>query len=562
MILTRFHHIVCTTALVAGSCIMPIISAGAEEPSREGEPYALLGNRIVFTNWMYVRPGDVGWVDAEGKSVYADKERKLGPFDAQWHPQDHLPWGIRIKAQKPEVRQWRIEPEYPWEQGGVISISSVVRDGGIFKVWGGCKAGSCYLESKDGLIWKRPKLGLVEFEGSTDNNLIPSGPAGVVFIDPTSRDERYKCVYAGGGDMTLEEFEAFKKRHPDKWGPQVLRSIEGEPHIIYLRGAVSSDGFHWEELPDPILMEHCDTENIGYYDPRLKKYVAYVRTWNALKRDPNLPSDDLVWDTWFPSSRRSIARAISDDFRLFPRSEMLLDPGPDMAPTDDLYTNCFTWIPGAPDHLLMFPTIWHRHDDTTTISFASSANGGNWHFIPGGRELVETGPFERWDGGCIWASPPLMEFGDGSFVLRLRGDNFPHKYPRGYRAVEEGIAIWPHGRIVALEAPEKGEFATVAVVPPGNKLFINARTKRSGSIRVAVKTGLRRSTFTMAHDWEKIGGTIIPGREFENSVPIIGDKPRVQVTWKNADNLGIKPGEPVVLLFKLEQAEIFWLEFE
>ena len=124
------------------------------------------------------------------------------------------------------------------------------------------------------------------------------------------------------------------------------------------------------------------------------------------------------------------------------------------------------------------------------------------------------------------------------------------------------MAIWPHGRIFALEAQEKGEFATVAFVPPGNKLYINALTKRAGSIRVAVKKGLRDSDFTMEHNWNKIMGKIIPGHEIENSIPIIGDNIRTPVRWKDTDELGIKTGEPIVLIFKLEQAEIFSLEFE
>jgi hypothetical protein len=54
--------------------VMLIGSAGAAgEPVRVGEPYELAGKRLVFTNWIYVRPGDVGWTDASGKMVNADE---------------------------------------------------------------------------------------------------------------------------------------------------------------------------------------------------------------------------------------------------------------------------------------------------------------------------------------------------------------------------------------------------------------------------------------------------------------------------------------------------------
>jgi len=544
----RGLHVVLGLAFFVVVWALPAPSTA--EPARVGEPYQLEGNRLVFTNWIYVRPGDVEWVDSEGNSVNADESVSMGPFEAVWAPVDHMPWGIQLKAHKPEgYREWKIEPEYPWEAGGSISIRTILNENGVYKAWGSCQAGNCYFESEDCTNWRRPKLGLIEFEGSTANNLIPHMPIGDVFVDPTSEDERYKSIWVEGGEMPIEELEAFKKKYPDDWGPRVLRWIDGKPHVTRVLGAVSPDGFHWKTLPEPVLMEHCDTHNIGYYDPKLKKYVAYVRTWNALERAPSLPVEENRWDYWLPNARRSIARAESDDFRHFPRSELLLEATPYLAPTDGLYTNCFTWIPGAPEHLMMFPAIRHLHDDTTTIAMLSSPNGKNWHWVPGGEKLIETGPYGRWDGGCVWAIPPLMELADGSFAIRISGHNFPHKYPRGQREIGEKIAVWPHGRIASIEAAEKGEFGTVAVVPKGTKLYLNARTLRTGYIRVAAQYGVRY-------------GDIIPGREFENAIPIVGDQPRAPVQWKDADDLGIELGEPVILLFKMEQAEIFSLEFK
>jgi hypothetical protein len=523
--------------------------AWAADPARVGEPYELLGDRLVFTNWIYVRPGDVGWKDRGGASVFADESVEMGAFDAAWAPADHMPWGIRLRAYKPtQISPWEITPEFPWE-GSNIDVTSIIREDGILKAWGNCAAGDCYFESKDGFAWERPKLGLIEFEGSKENNLIPSRPPGQVFVDPSSETERYKCVWTEENAMTLEELDAFKERHPDRWGPRVLRTVNGEPYIVCLWGWVSPDGFHWTKLAEPVLMEHCDSYNIGYYDPRLKKYVAYVRTWNALERAPGMPVEENRWDYWLPNARRSIARAETDDFRSFPRSQMILEPGPDMAPTDGLYYNCFTWIPGAPHNLIMFPAVRHLHTDSTSIWFASSPNGKRWHWVPEGKALVETGPFGQWSGGCVWARPPLFERGDGSFALQIRGDNFPHKYPRGLRKIEMGLAVWPHGRIAAIEAVERGQFATVAIIARGTKLRLNARTNRTGSIRVAAQYGER-------------GAKIIPGREFENAIPIIGDRPNAPVRWARHEDLGVQVGEPVILHFELVQAELFHVEFE
>src|SRR4051812_23738326 len=63
-----------------------------------GEPYRLLGKRLVFTTWDFVRPGQLDWQNDQGESVYANSRIKAGPFD------DHLvlldaPTGIRLVAE-------------------------------------------------------------------------------------------------------------------------------------------------------------------------------------------------------------------------------------------------------------------------------------------------------------------------------------------------------------------------------------------------------------------------------------------------------------------------------
>ena len=80
---------------------------------------------------------------------------------------------------------------------------------------------------------------------------------------------------------------------------------------------------------------------------------------------------------------------------------MILEPTPDMLPSEQLYTNCRTAIPGAPDHHLMFPAIWNGSvDDTTRIAMASSHDGQTWHWVPGGDILAPV----RSAGGTAAAS--------------------------------------------------------------------------------------------------------------------------------------------------------------
>ena len=110
-----------------------------------------------------------------------------------------------------------------------------------------------------------------------------------------------------------------------------------------------------------------------------------------------------------------------------------------------------------------------------------------------------------------------------------------------------GYALWPKGRLIALEAPDRGEFSTAIIMPPGRKLRINAVTQRAGNIRVEVAG---------------MDGKSIPERSFADATPIIGDQHWTPVTWKRKDDLGHKDGNPIMLRFRMDKAQIFGLEFE
>ena len=62
-------------------------------PQAYGEPYELPGERLVFTNWFYVRPGGLAWVDDQGRGVTVAGNE--GPWGAHFRRADS-PFGIRL----------------------------------------------------------------------------------------------------------------------------------------------------------------------------------------------------------------------------------------------------------------------------------------------------------------------------------------------------------------------------------------------------------------------------------------------------------------------------------
>ncbi|MCL5998557.1 MAG: hypothetical protein M1546_21250 [Chloroflexi bacterium] len=529
---------------------------------RVGEPYHLAGKRMAFLDYRYILVPGLGWFDDCGNAVAVVGDQ--GPWDAHFRLNERS-YGIRIIAQPAEraVQPLTIPPERPWEAGG-MNLGHLLYDAddGCYKAWAECAVEGrkllCYLQSEDLAHWVRPDLGLVEFNGNRHNNLIDSGGLssallhGAIFKDPSSQDERWKWI--GEGSVTREQFEAYQRRRPGEWDPKSERVDVPAPAgpgnlIVAVKGAVSPDGLRWTAIDAPLVVEHSDTIVTAYYDRSLRKYVGYFRDWMTGERSPRASGDNgLGW----MMGRRSIGRAETEDFRNFPLSEVILEPGPDiLGPCDTLYTNGHGFIPGAPDQHVFFPTIWHQDNDTTSVAILSSSDGKRLHWLPG-NPVLDTAPFERWDGGCIFAKDNLLELPNGDWGLPYAGYNFPHKYPRqGPLKVGMGLMTWRHGRLVAVEAQELGQFTTYAIIPAGRRLRINALSLRTGSVLVEL-ADLNRKT--------------IPGRSFADCVPIIGDQFRAPVTWAgvdgSVDDLGVAEGTPVCLRFRLDQAKLFSVDFE
>lgn len=529
-------------ACVASCCFVFAIArtASAVDHTRSvGEPYALAGKRMVFTSWYYIRPGQLEWKDVDGKSYAGGAE--VGAFESVFTNLD-APVGIQLVAQQAQRGDPILTRERPWEKMGIAG-TSLIHDGDKFRLWCSSQKSHeetfrCYFESSDGKSWTRPDLGLIEYEGSKENNLFTLA-GHYVFIDPSAPPaERYKSMWAARADPKI--IAEYRKNRPIS-----VHAAEEDPGRFHsIRAAVSPDGFNWMELADPISVEVSDTQIVAYYDQLLKKYVMFTRGQYVGPRAEGVAKPEGRVHDFL--ARRAVGRTESDDFRAFPLSEVVIQSGADMLPTDTYYTNCKTTIPGAPDHHLLFPAIYHQADDTTSIELFSSHDTKQWTKLPGG-PVLKTNTFGAWDGGCVFAFPSLVELPDGTWALPYTGYVYPHKYPRGAWGYDIGLATWPKGRLVGLEAPEHGEFATVAFIPPGKKILINAVTGRTGSIVVEVCD---------------LHGKPLPGRTFDDATAVVGDQYRTPLKWKGGDDVGTGEGEAIMLRVRLNKAQLFGFDFE
>ena len=93
--------------------------------------------------------------------------------------------GASRRLHPPTARETAIGIDKPWERGGV-SYLNTFPDEGKYRGWYRCdpvgfrgsdaSSFTAYAESDDGIHWRKPHQGVLEFEGSKDNNLVWMGP--------------------------------------------------------------------------------------------------------------------------------------------------------------------------------------------------------------------------------------------------------------------------------------------------------------------------------------------------------------------------------------------------
>ncbi|MCT8745558.1 hypothetical protein KZ389_04105, partial [Glaesserella parasuis] len=76
------------------------------------------------------------------------------------------------------------------------------------------QVGLAYARSNDGILWEKPKLGIVDFEGSKENNIIMRDVAGTgILYEPTEVDpnKRFKLITRTGQPHMLSIFQPTRR---------------------------------------------------------------------------------------------------------------------------------------------------------------------------------------------------------------------------------------------------------------------------------------------------------------------------------------------------------------
>ncbi|NOY76275.1 MAG: glycoside hydrolase family 43 protein [Calditrichaeota bacterium] len=469
---------------------------------------------------------------------------------------DHLSGRAELCLHHPTPREIVLVHDAPWEGTG-SGYHSIFKDGDIYRMY--YKAWQifatdkrnthplfcCYAESDDGIHWRKPKLGLYEFQGSKANNIVMTShkignvtvnaghPAVFKDTNPNaSPDARYKAFFRA--------------------------STTSGPGLLPFK---SPDGIHWTPMCDTLVITDgaFDSQNLAFWDSVHGEYRAYWRYFS--KESPDARYEGV----------RAIRTATSKDFLHWskPINLRYVD-----SPQEHLYTNQIKPYYRAPYLLIGFPTRYINRGWSASMRALPELKQREWRAEKSeryGTALTEAlfmvsrdgVLFKRWNEAFLRPGierPGTWNYGQQYIAWQLvetksAMEGAPNElslYATESYWTDPGSALRRYtlriDGFVSVHAPMSGgELLTRPLIFTGSKLVLNFSSSAAGDIRVEIQDE---------------SGNPLPGFALADCPPIFGDAIARPVTWENGRDLSSLQGRPVRLRFILRDADLYSLRFQ
>ena len=275
----------------------------------------------------------------------------------------------------------------------------------------------CYATSEDGIAWMKPELGLVDFEGSSANNIL----------------------WRGGGDT--------RAPRAGPHGTGILKDLrDPDPARRYkaflkseiLSVAFSADGIHWNP---PLACAQAnsagDTHNNAFWAPTLDRYVGITRQWSK-------------------SFRRQVAQTSSVDFLNWEKTQVVLEGS---GQTHQTYAMPVFFHGGAYIGLV---AIHDQRTDRVWTELTWSPDTKTWHRVLPGTPLIPNGDAEGdYDWGCIYAAACPVFLDDEIRLYYGASDGLHTSWRNGFFCL---ATLRPDG-FAGYQPSNEGEPATVTTAP-------------------------------------------------------------------------------------------------
>ena len=456
----------------------------------------------------------------------------------------------RRQLQHPTPREIAITHDAPWEGAG-SGYHSVIQDGDRYRLYyRGSMLGIenkqlklgrevyCYAESRDGLTFTKPELGLHEVNGSKQNNVI----------------------WTGVGTHNFAPFLDARTDCPQESRYKALGGLADQGGLFAFH---SADGIRWSLMRDePVVTKGAfDSQNLAFWDATAGVYRAYFRTFTA---------GITTGKVWKPEGFRAIRTATSRDFLTWEHEADLTYRD---SPAEHLYTNQIAPYFRAPHLLIGFPTRYvergwsasmralpelelredraaaHLRYGTALTEGLLMASRDGVHFDRWNEAFLRPGPerpatwlyghqFIAWHAvetaSALPGAPREMSLYATEGEWHCKGNSL-----RRYTLRLDGF--------VSINAPlSGGELLTKPLTFTGNSLSLNFATSAAGDIRVEIQDA---------------AGAPLPGFTLDDSELLFGDSLDRTVTWKNGGDVSRLAGRPIRLRFVLRDADLFSLKF-
>ncbi len=449
-----------------------------------------------------------------------------------------------LKLHHPTPREIAIEFDQPWE-GNASGYPTVIQDGDLYRMYYRGHAyiiddpplkqaqseTVCYAESSDGIHWTKPNLGLFDWPGSPENNII----------------------WRGGPET--HNFAPFIDTNPDCPPEQRYKAIGGTVTSKGLLTFQSADGIHWKPLSDgPVVTKGAfDSHNTAFWDPEYNRYSMYVRYFSEAQF----------------KGLRLIGMSHSSDFENWSEPVGLEYPG---SPPQQMYTNQIGPYYRAPHVLFGFPTRYVARPltdyvqtlepvqlrKTLTAAYERVGTDLTDGLFMSSRDGLS---FHRWDEAFLRPGPEAEGrwiYGDnyqsyGLFETKADQPGMPNEISLHF---DEGA--WRDSRLVrrytvrldgfvSLHAPYAGgEVTTKVLTFRGKHLSLNYATSAAGSLRIEIQDA---------------DGQPIEGFSLDDSAELFGDSIEQHAQWSSGSDVSRLAGQPVRLRFALKDGDLYSYRF-
>jgi len=456
--------------------------------------------------------------------------------------------GARLELHRPVRREIVFRTDAPWEGNG-SAYQSVFQEGDRVRIYyrGGHHPASkayetdkaswetlCLAESKDGIRWTRPELGIVEFRGSNKNNLI---------IDAAMVKE------IGGSPAHTAVFKDTNPDCPDQERTKIV-IVGSKPRGLYL--LVSPDGIHFHLKSDKpfVTAGAFDSQNLMFWDSVSAVYREYHRNFDqgvrgimtAASKDP----DSFPKPQWLEYAGAAEQALYTNQVQPYFRAPHIFMGFP-MRYNDRGWSQSMTELPGLEERKYRGEHHPRYGTAVTDAAFMTSRDGVTFHRW--GEAFIRPGPARKdtwvygdnflfW--GMIQTKSHLESAPDEISLYATEG------YWEGNSTSFRRYTLRMDG-FVSVQAPASGgEVATKPLKFDGSRLEINFSTSAVGSVRVEIQ------------DAE---GKPIPGFALTDCHLQYGDQLDRVVAWKSGADVSGLAGKPVRLRFELKDADLYSFQF-